>query len=107
MHLDDAVPVFARLQDLQAGVDAARRQVDRVGRAGIWLDADRFAVRRREQDQFAKRLRPAERIGVRGADEASGLVALGLLGGVIAQLGLVEWRAHAGRAGEKRRVDAG
>ena len=44
-------------QHQQAGFHAAGLQVDRVGRAGVRLDAKRLAVRRREDDHFAERRR--------------------------------------------------
>ncbi len=57
--------------------------------------------------ELAKGLGAAERIGMRGADEAAGIVAFRFLGAGVAQARFVEIGAHAGRAGEKGDVDAG
>src|SRR5262245_12905429 len=74
------VPATARLKHDPAGVDAALAKVRRIGRASIRLDADRLAVRRREQHRLAKLRRtpnlhgPAE-VAVahfRALDETSG-----------------------------------
>ena len=57
--------------------------------------------------KLAKGFGAAERVGVRGADEAAGIVAFGLLGALVAQARSFQIGAHPGGAGQKRHVDAG
>jgi hypothetical protein len=42
--------LFARLQNLQAGFVAFGRESNRIGYAGVWFHADRFAMRGRVND---------------------------------------------------------
>ena len=57
--------------------------------------------------QFLERGGAAERVGVGGADEAAGIIALGLFRLVVDQPRGVEIGAHAGGAGQPGGVDAG
>ncbi len=57
--------------------------------------------------ELFQRLRPAERIGMRRADEAARIVLFGLLGALVADLRPVKICRHAGRACQPRRVDPG
>src|SRR5829696_9584021 len=43
---------------------------------------------------------------MRGADEAAGIIALGLFRLVVDDFGYVQARAHAGRAGEEGRINS-
>ena len=70
---------------------------------GHALEAELVAATR----QLLERRGAAERMRVRGADEAARVVALGLFGLVVDKARGVEIGAHAGRAREPRGVDAG
>src|SRR5262249_13403767 len=56
--------------------------------------------------KLAQRFFSAERVGMRCADEAAGIITLGLLRRFVAQARSLGIRAHAGGAGQQRNVDA-
>ena len=57
--------------------------------------------------ELLERRSAAERVRMRRADEASGIVAFGLFGLVVDQPRGVEVGAHAGGTGQPRGIDAG
>ena len=84
-----------------------RRIVDEfaveLGRDGDALEAELVAAAL----ELLERRGAAERMGMRGADEAAGIVALGFFRLVVDEPRSVEIGAHAGGAGQPCGVDAG
>src|SRR5271170_3741698 len=57
--------------------------------------------------ELLERSRAAKRMGVRGADETAGIIALGLFGLVVDEPRRLKIGAHARRAGQPGGVNAG